>query len=62
MERANIEYLLNIFKELTTELPNELIYRENDGCIELKSLESLRDTSSQDMNWKLISSQTFEAA
>lgn len=59
MERANIEYLLSIFKELTTELPKEMIYRENDGCIELKSLESLIDSVSQDMNWKLISSQAF---
>ena len=43
MERANVEYLMNIFKELTTELPQDLIYRENGDSIELKSLGSLKD-------------------
>jgi hypothetical protein len=37
MEKANKEYLINIFKELTTELPQDLIYIENGDCIELKS-------------------------
>lgn len=40
MENTNIEYLLGIFKELTTELPKELIYRETDDFFELKSLEA----------------------
>lgn len=43
MEKANKEYLINIFKELTTELPQDLIYRENGDSIELKSLSSLTD-------------------
>ena len=37
MEKANKEYLINIFKELTTEMPQDLIYIENGDCIELKS-------------------------
>ena len=37
MENANIEYLMNIFRELTTEMPDELIYRENGDIIELRS-------------------------
>ena len=44
MEKANKEYLINIFKELTTELPQDLIYRENGDSIELKSLGSLTDS------------------
>ena len=40
MDNTNIEYLLNIFKELTTELPKELIYRETDDFFELKSLDA----------------------
>jgi hypothetical protein len=38
MENANFEYLLNIFRELTTELPHDLIYREDGDSIELKSI------------------------
>jgi hypothetical protein len=37
MENANIEYLMNIFRELTTEMPDELINRENGDIIELRS-------------------------
>ncbi len=41
MEILNMEYLVSIFRELTTELPKELLYRETDDFIELKSLESI---------------------
>lgn len=44
MERTNIEYLMNIFKELTTELPQDLIYREDGDSIELKSFASMTDS------------------
>ena len=44
MEKANRDYLMNIFRELTTELPQDLIYRENGDSIELKSLGSLADS------------------
>lgn len=36
MEKANIETLVNIFKALTTEMPEELLYRENGNRIELR--------------------------
>ena len=36
MEKANIETLVNIFKALTTEMPEELLYRENGSRIELR--------------------------
>jgi hypothetical protein len=44
MEKANKEYLINIFKELTTELPQDLIYREDGDSIELKSFASMTDS------------------
>lgn len=62
MEKANIEYLLNIFKELTTEMPQEMIWREDGDSIELRSLG---DSTVQDFggdNWNLISSRLFEVA
>ena len=31
MEKANKEYLINIFKELTTDLPQDLITVGDDG-------------------------------
>ncbi len=45
MEFANKEYLMNILKELTTEMPQDLIYRENGDTIELRSLSSLADSA-----------------
>ena len=41
MENMNYEFLLSIFKELTTELPEELIYRETDDFFELRSAETV---------------------
>ena len=41
----NLNYLMSIFKELTTEMPKELIYSESDGIIELKSIESYAASS-----------------
>ena len=41
MENMNYEFLLSIFKELTTELPEELIYRETDDSFELRSAETV---------------------
>ena len=65
MERTSIESLIGIFRELTTELPAELLYRESDDCIELKSFDSFRDglsSGAPDAAWSLISSHSYEAA
>lgn len=43
MERNNIEYLLSIFRELTTELPQELVYHEDGDIIELKSFSGTEE-------------------
>ena len=48
MDKTNIESLINIFKELTTELPQEMIYRVSGDCIELKSMDSFRETPGLD--------------
>jgi len=65
MDNTNIEYLLNIFRELTTELPHELIYRENGDSIELKSIGSYGDYQSHEVperGWSFISDPLPEVA
>jgi len=65
MDKKNIESLISIFKELTTELPQELIYRANGDCIELKSLENYVDGHAlepAEMGWNHISSQVYGIA
>ena len=63
MDKTNIESLINIFKELTTELPQEMIYRVSGDCIELKSMDSFRETPDPaDKSWRIISSQMYGAA
>ena len=60
MDKVNVESLMSIFRFLSTELPEELMYRETEDCIELKSLESIRDTlppESQYNGWNLINAQ-----
>ena len=65
MDKTNIESLISIFKELTTELPQEMIYRVSGDCIELKSMDSFRETPGldpADKSWRIISSQMYGAA
>ena len=44
MEKANIETLVNIFKALTTEMPEELLYRENGSRIDTKNAGGAKNT------------------
>ena len=65
MDKTNIESLISIFKELTTELPQEMIYRVTGDSIELKTLESVGGAmvaDSQLRDWNLVSSQMYGAA
>ena len=65
MENANLEYLLKIFRELTTEMPDQMIYREDGDSIELKCAGSITDTpvmSLIDTGWNLIGNNISEAA
>ena len=65
MDKANIDYILNIFRTLSTEQPEQLLYRENGDSIELRTLESNGNCLSlgmQNNGWKLIGSKSAEAA
>lgn len=65
MEKAKIDYILDIFKTLTSELPEQMLYRDNGDSIELKTLDSIGSClpqALQNNGWKLIGCQMGEVA
>lgn len=65
MDTAKIDYILDIFKTLTNELPEQMLYRDNGDSIELKTLDSLESIQPLDMmneGWSLIGSRMVNAA
>lgn len=57
MDKSNIEFLMDIFKELTTEMPQEMIYCEEGDSIGLKSIERPWNNG-----WNTNGNIVFEAA
>ena len=65
MDTTKLDYIMNIFKTLSTELPDQMLYREDGDSIELKTLDCDENCSSSDMQkngWTLIGSQVAAAA
>ena len=65
MDKANIEFILDIFRTLSTELPEQMLYREDGKNIELRTLDSIESSVTQELRdngWSLISSLMTEAA
>ena len=65
MDTANIDYIMNIFKTLSTELPEQMLYREDGDTMELKTLDSIGNClplEMQNSGWNLISSQAAQIA
>ena len=65
MDTAKIDYILDIFKTLTNELPDQMLYRESGDSIELKTLDSSESSMPLDMlndGWSLIGSPMVNAA
>ena len=65
MDNAKIDYILDIFKTLTSELPEQMLYRESGDSIELKTLDSMGNSLPPDLlhdGWNLISSGLTAAA
>lgn len=65
MDIANIDYIMNIFKTLSTELPEQMLYREDGDTMELKTLDSIENCLPLEMQsngWNLISSQMAQIA
>ncbi len=65
MDKVNIDYLMDIFRALSTELPEQMLYRENGDSIELKTPDSVVNSMSAELQnggWSLVGSQIVEAA
>ena len=65
MDKAKVDYILDIFKTLSTELPEQMLYRENGDSIELRTPDSVGNCLSPELRnngWNLIGSQMAEAA
>ena len=65
MDKANIDYILDIFKTLSTDLPEQMLYREDGESIELRTLDSIGSSLAQELQnngWSLIGSAMTEAA
>ena len=68
MDKVNIDYLMDIFRAISTELPEQMLYREDGDSIELKTPDSIRSIGDsvsvelQNGGWSLIGSQMIEAA
>ena len=65
MDKVNIDYLMDIFRALSTELPEQMLYRENGDSIELKTPDNVANSVSAELQnggWSLIGSQIVEAA
>ena len=73
MDKVNIDYLMDIFRAISTELPEQMLYRDNGDSIELKTPDSIGNSIGsgivncgiaelQNGGWSLIGSQMIEAA
>lgn len=65
MDITNVDYIMNIFRTLAGELPEQMLYRENGDSIELRIPEggdNCFPTDLQSNGWSLIGTQMSEAA
>ena len=64
MDNAKIDYILGIFRTLSTEVPEQMLFREDGDNIELRTIEdtgSCLSLNLHDKGWKLVSGQMAEA-
>jgi len=65
MDTAKIDYIMNIFRTLSTEMPEQMLYREDGDSFELKTLDNIGNClplELQNNGWKLVGSQIAEVA
>ena len=54
-----MDHILDIFRTISTEMPEEMLYRENDDGMELRMPDSILEV---DDSWEMISTRIAEAA
>ena len=65
MDTSKVDFIMDIFKTLSTELPKQMLYREDGDSIELKTLDSIGNCMPLELlnnGWQLIGSRVAEAA
>ena len=65
MDTSKVDFIMDIFKTLSTELPEQMLYREDGDSIELKTLDSIGNCMTLELlnnGWQLIGSRVAEAA
>ena len=65
MDTTKIDFIMNIFKTISTELPEQMLYREDGDTMELKTLDSIGSCLPLDLQnsgWNLFSSQAAQVA
>ncbi len=65
MDKTTMNYILDIFKSLSTELPDHLLYREDANSIELRTPDSVENClllDLKDAGWNLVGGLIPEAA
>ena len=65
MDTTKIEFIMDIFKTLSTELPDQMLFREDGDTMELKTLDSIGNClplELQNSGWNLVSSQAAAVA
>ena len=65
MDTNKIDYIMSIFKTLSTELPEQMLYREDGDTMELKTIDSIGNClpiELQNCGWNLVNSQAAAVA
>ncbi|MBQ6389591.1 MAG: hypothetical protein IJH90_08205 [Mogibacterium sp.] len=65
MDMTKIDFIMNVFKTLSTDVPDQMLFRDNGECIELKTPDSIGTClplDLQDNGWRLVGCRIGEAA
>lgn len=54
-----MDYMLDIFRTLSIDVPEEMLYRETENGMELRTMDNCGD---MDDSWEIISTRIAEAA
>lgn len=65
MDKTKIDFIMNVFRTLSTDVPDQLLFRDNGDCIELKTPDSIGTClplDLQDHGWSLVGYPIGKAA
>ena len=65
MEKSNMDFIMDVFKTITGELPEMMLYREDGDSMELRSIDSLEGCMAMDLQsngWDLIGDPVTQVA